>query len=117
MFFGWNTKHLTGLELEIYAEALIELNDWAFTGRVGARTEIFHDFWAGVEGQWPDDLLFARVYWGSTRAKRLYAWWRYNHRIGHEGALGYKVDEHISIEIYYDGTKSDKVGLRGQWSL
>lgn len=117
VFFGWNTKHLTGLNLEFYAEALLELNDWAFTGRVGARTEIFHDLWAGVEGQWPDNLLFARIYWGSTRAKRPYAWWRWNHELGHEGALGYKIDEHISIEIYYDGTKSDKVGLRGQWSL
>lgn len=117
VFFGWNTAHLTGLPLELYAEALIELGDWDFTGRLGARYEFFHDLWIGAEMQWPDDLLFARVYWGSNRKKRPYAWWRWNNDLGHEGALGYRLDDHISIEIYYDGTKNDKIGFRGQWSL
>ena len=123
VFFGWNMAHLFDFKfkfnLELYAEAIVELSDWDFTGRLGARYELFNDFWAGVEGEWPHDLLFARIYWGSYKPKRFYAWWRMNlnENLGHEGAVGYKLDDHISIEIYYDGIKGDKLGLRGQWSL
>ena len=105
--------------LELYAEALVELSDWDFTGRLGARYELFNDFWAGIEGEWPHDLMFARIYWGSYKPKRFYAWWRVNlnESSSHEGAVGYRLDDHVAIEIYYDGIKGDKLGLRGQWSL
>ena len=123
VFFGWNMAHLFDFKfkfnLELYAEALVELSDWDFTGRLGARYELFNDFWAGVEGEWPHDLMFARIYWGSYKPKRFYAWWRVNlnESSSHEGAVGYRLDDHIAIEIYYDGIKGDKLGLRGQWSL
>ena len=35
----------------------------------------------------------------------------------HEAALGYRLDEHVSIELYYDNTGEDKVGIRGMWHL
>lgn len=123
VFFGWNMAHLFDFKfkfnLELYAEAIIEFGDWDLTGRLGARYELFNDLWAGVEGEWPHDLLFARIYWGSYKPKRFYAWWRVNLNDdhGHEGALGYRLNDHIAIEIYYDGIKHDKLGLRGQWSL
>ncbi len=117
IFFGWNTAHLTGLNLELYAEGIIPLDNFEWTRRLGIRTMLFRNFWAGVEMEWPGDNGFYRVQWDSGRVRRPYLSWRWSPDIGHEAALGYRVDGHISIEVYYDGTGSDKVGVRGLWSL
>ena len=117
IFLGWNTARLTGIALELYAEATAELDDFETKRRLGGRIELFDNFMVGAEVEWPKDLLFWRVQWGPRRVRRPYIWWRWNHDAGHEGALGYRVDEHISIELFYDGTGSDKIGLRGLWAL
>ncbi|MCR5346237.1 MAG: hypothetical protein K6E38_00495 [Fretibacterium sp.] len=117
VFFGWNTAHLTGLNLELYAEGIVPLDDFEWTRRLGVRALLFRDFWAGVEMEWPGDNGFYRVQWDSGRVKRPYLSWRWSPDRGHEAALGYRVDGHVSIEVYYDGTGSDKVGVRGLWSL
>ena len=117
VFFGWNTAHLTGINLELYAEGIAALDDFGWTQRLGVRVPLFRNFWAGVEMEWPGDNVFSRVQWGSVRVKRPYLSWRWSPDKGHEAAVGYRVDGHISIEVYYDGTKSDKVGVRGLWSL
>ncbi|MBQ9565038.1 MAG: hypothetical protein IJU98_05570 [Synergistaceae bacterium] len=117
VFLGWNTAHITGIDLELYGEAVAELDDLGLTRRLGGRFELFDNFWAGAEMEWPGEFLFWRVQWGPARARRPYLWWRWNPDAGHEGAVGYRVDEHISVEIYYDGTGSDNVGLRGLWAL
>ena len=117
VFFGWNTAHLTGLDLELYVEGIAALDNFGWTQRLGVRVPLFHDFWAGVEMEWPGENSFYRVQWGSGRVRRPYLSWRWSAEMGHEAAAGYRVDEHISIEVYYDGTKSNKVGVRGLWSL
>ena len=117
VFFGWNTAHLTGLDLELYIEGILDLDDFGWTQRLGARAQFFHDFWAGMEREWPEEKWFYRIQWGGGHVRRPYLWWRWNPDAGHEAAVGYRVDGHISIEVYYDGTGSDKVGVRGLWSL
>ncbi len=117
IFFGWNTAHLTGLEMELYAEGIVALDDFGWTQRLGVRVPLFRNFWAGVEMEWPGENGFYRIQWGSSRLRRPYLSWRWSPDAGHEAAVGYRVDGHISIEVYYDGTKSDKVGVRGLWSL
>ena len=116
-FFGWNTANLTGVDLELYGEAVVELEAFELTRRLGLRLRLFGDLWAGAEVQWPEEEWFGRLQWGPSRMRRPYLWWRWSPELGQEGALGYRVDEHISIEIYYDGTNDDRVGLRGLWSL
>ncbi|MBR1671758.1 MAG: hypothetical protein IJ702_02410 [Fretibacterium sp.] len=117
VFFGWNTAHLTGLDVELYAEGIMALDDFGWNTRLGARAQLLQGFWAGVERAWPEDEWFYRLQWGGSRVRRPYLWWRWSPDAGHEGAVGYRVDQHISIEVYYDGTGSDKVGVRGLWSL
>lgn len=116
-FFGWNTANLTGVDLELYGEAIVELEAFELTRRLGLRLRLFGDLWAGAEVQWPEEEWFGRLQWGPSRMRRPYLWWRWSPELGQEGALGYRVDEHVSIEIYYDGTSDDRVGLRGLWSL
>ena len=117
LFFGWNTAHLTGIDLELYVELIAELDNLGVSHRLGLRTRFLNNLWAGVELAWPGDEWFWRVQWGPGRIRRPYLWWRWSPDLGHEGAVGYRLDEHISVEIYYDGTGSDRVGLRGLWAL
>ena len=35
LFLGWNTAHLTGLDLELYGEAVMDLEDFGLTRRLG----------------------------------------------------------------------------------
>ena len=115
--FGWNARKAVGVPIELYGEAVADLDDFGVKRRLGARIELFDNFWAGAELEWPDDLLFWRVQWGPGRVRRPYLWWRWNDGAGHECAIGYRFDGHISVELYYDGIESDKIGIRGLWSL
>ena len=103
---------------EIYAEVIFQLDDFDITRRLGGRFELFDNFWAGVEVQWPENKYFLRVQYSPVKVRRPYAWWRWSPELeAHEAALGYRVDEHVSIELYYDNTGEDKLGLRGMWHL
>lgn len=115
-FFGFRPD--IGLRPEVYAELIFALNDFDITRRIGARFEVFNNFWAGAEVQWPDNKYFLRVQYTPAKLRRPYAWWRWSPELeAHEAALGYRFDEHISIEIYYDSTGDDKAGIRGLWHL
>ena len=48
------------------------------------------------------------------RVRRPYARWRWSPEMGeNEVILGYRIDEHVSVEIYYN----DDIGLKGIWNL
>lgn len=103
---------------ELYAELIWSLNDFKEIHRLGGRLELFENVWTGIEVQWPENEYFIRLQYNPIRIKRPYVWWRWSPQLeAHEAALGYRIDEHISIELYYDNTGEDKVGLRGMWHL
>ena len=115
-FFGYSPNW--SFHTEFYAELLFSLNDFGITHRIGGRFELFDNFWAGIENQWPDNNYFFRLQYIPVRIKRAYALWRYSPELeAHEAALGYIVDEHVSIEIYYDSTGDNKIGIRGTWHM
>ena len=116
VFFGYRTNW--DFNAEIYLETILSLNDFDLVHRLGGRFELFNNFWAGIENQWPDNKYFFRVQYSPVKIRRPYAYWRYSPELkAHEAALGYKFDEHVSLEIYYDNTGDDKFGLRGMWQL
>ncbi len=103
---------------EIYAELIFSLNDFDLTRRLGARFELLNNFWAGVEVQWPENEYFIRAQYIPVKIRRPYGWWRWSPNLKqHEAAIGYRLDEHVSIEIYYNDSNNDKIGLRGMWHL
>ena len=103
---------------ELYAEAVVELEDFDVTTRLGGRFEVYSNLWAGVEVQWPENKYFLRLQYIPVKVRRLYALWRWSPELDvHEAALGYRVDEHVSVEIYYFSEGDEKLGLRGTWHL
>ena len=116
IFFGFGPNNR--MNPEIYAELIFSLNDFGITRRVGGRFEPFSNFWAGIEMQWPENKYFLRFQYSPVKMRRPYALWRWSPELGaHEAALGYRIDEHVSIELYYDSTGEDKLGIRGMWHL
>ena len=113
MLLGWNTKHLTGIDLELYGEGLMDISDLDLTSRLGFRFPLWGRLRVGLEMEWPQQELWYRASWDPNRLRQPYAWWRYNSEFGHNAALGYRVNENISIEIHYDSRYDDKLGLRG----
>ena len=115
-FFGFRPDWR--LHPEIYAELILALDDFSLTHRWGARIELIENLWAGIENQWPENKYFFRLQYSPLKVRRPFALWRYSPELEiHEAALGYKIDEHMSIEIYYYGGSDDKFGLRGTWNL
>jgi hypothetical protein len=115
---GWNTRRATGVDLEFYNETIIDAGEFGLTDRLGFRFPLMKNprlgmFRVGMEVEWPEQEFWYRAGWDSRKLRRPYAWWRYSPDYGHNAALGYKIDEHISIEIHYDGRYKDKLGLRG----
>jgi len=108
-----------GFHPEFYAEFVLALNDFDLTHRWGARIELIENLWAGIENQWPENKYFFRFQYSPLKLRRPFALWRYSPELEiHEAALGYKFDEHVSIEIYYyHNENDDKTGLRGTWNL
>ena len=104
--------------LEVYAELVFELNEFDITRRLGLMFEPFRRFFAGIELQWPENEYFIRAQYIPQRFKRPYVMWRWSPELQeHEGVIGYRLDEHLSIELYYYHSGGDKVGLRGMWHL
>jgi len=110
---GLNTRRWTGLNLEIYNEAIIDITEFELTNRLGMRFNIMNNLHAGLEMEWPDQEVWYRVWWTPDRIRRPYAWWRYSPTLGHNFALGYRINENLSIELHYDKRYENKIGLRG----
>jgi hypothetical protein len=115
---GWNTRRVTGVDFELYSETIVDAGDFGLTNRLGFRFPLMKGSRAeilrvGMETEWPGQDTWYRVWWDSQKLRRPYAWWRYNSEYGHNAALGYRINEHISIEIHYDARYKDKIGLRG----
>ena len=116
VFFGF--KPHSSFNPEVYGELVSSLNDFDVTRRLGIRFEPVSNFFAGVEYQWPEDGYFLRLQYMPVKVRRPYAMWRWSPELeAHEAAIGYRIDEHVSVEIYYDNTGSDKIGIRGMWHL
>lgn len=116
VFFGFQPN--ASFSPEVYCELIFSLNDFDVTRRLGLRFETIEHLFAGVEYQWPGDEYFLRLQYIPVKIRRPYGLWRYSPKLGsHEAALGYRLDEHVSIEIYYDSTGKDEIGIRGMWHL
>ena len=115
-FFGYRTN--SSFNAEVYAEFIFALNDFDITSRLGGRFELIENLWFGIENQWPENEYFFRLQYSPLKIRRPYALWRFSPELeAHEASLGYKIDDHMSIEIYYYNKGDDKFGLRGMWNL
>jgi hypothetical protein len=113
ILLGWNTKQWTGIDMEFYNETIMDIGEFGFSNRLGLRLPLWRKFRVGIEVEWPEEEMWYRAWWDSERVRRFYAWWRYNVEYGHNAAIGYRINEHVSVEVHYDGRYDEKIGLRG----
>jgi hypothetical protein len=97
-------------DMELYGEAIVELQDWDTEGRFGLRWAPWRGVWLGAEWSTLDDEVWTKVAI-DPRLHKPYAWLR---AIGDETnfAIGWKATEYISFEAHYDSRDSDSWSLR-----
>jgi hypothetical protein len=113
ILLGWNTKQWTSIDMELYNETITDTGEFGLSDRLGLRFPLWRKFRVGVELEWPEHEIWYRAGWDSERVRCFYAWWRYSVEYGHNAAIGYRINEHVSIEVHYDARYDEKVGLRG----
>ena len=101
---------------EIYGEVIFSLNDFGVSYRAGGRFELIGKLWAGIEMQWPENDYYLRFEYIPVKIRRPYARWRWSPEPGYnEIILGYMIDEHVSVELYY--YNNNNIGVKGIWNL
>ena len=113
ILLGLNAKQWTGVDVELYNETIMDVGEFGLSNRLGLRFPLWRKFRVGVEMEWPEQEVWYRAWWDSERVRRFYSWWRYSDQYGHNAAIGYRINEHVSIEVHYDARYDEKVGLRG----
>ncbi len=103
--------------MELYGEWIVEANDFSLESRWGARWSPWKDVLLGGEFAWPGGDLWWRLWADSREVRSPYLWWRYNPEGEHNGALGWRINEHFSLELYYDERAQDQLSLRAVGNL
>ncbi len=96
---------------EVYGEAILELEDWSLESRWGLRWSIDGPLWLGAEYVAPDNRLWYRL-WLKGNKKGPYLWWRYSEDQDSHGAIGYRINQTISLELHYDDRYDDRWSIR-----
>ncbi|MDR3165155.1 MAG: hypothetical protein LBU13_06220 [Synergistaceae bacterium] len=113
---GRRIQLLPHWDMEMYWEAILRLDDWELENRLGLRWPIWRNIWIG--GEWSD---MDSIWWGrldfESWARRPYAWLRYSEKNDVIAALGYHINDHISIEFNYDSRYEDEVNVRALLNL
>ncbi|MCL1941417.1 MAG: hypothetical protein FWG09_05695 [Synergistaceae bacterium] len=109
---GWRTMNLTGVPFDIYSESYLTLDEFKMHTRLGGRFEVYNGVMLGAEFESPGDDIWYRFWWDDARRKP-YFWWRWNPEFGHNFALGVRLRDDLAIELHYDETYRDNVGVRG----
>ncbi|HPJ24673.1 MAG TPA: hypothetical protein PLA80_00800 [Synergistaceae bacterium] len=103
--------------VELYGEWIMKANDFSLESRWGLRWSPWQDIFLGGEFAYPGEDLWWR-FWADPREIRSpYLWWRYNPEGEHNGALGWRINEHFSLELYYDERAGDQLSLRAVGNL
>jgi hypothetical protein len=116
LHFGRRTLPFSGWEVELYGEFIVSLNDWDPESRFGVRWAPSRNIWLG--GEWSDS---DSSWWikASIEARPLkpYAWLRYSLDGYTNGAVGYRFNDFMSIELNYDSRFPDSWFVRGLVNL
>jgi hypothetical protein len=103
-------------EVELYGEWVVALDDGGVESRYGFRWSPWGDVWWGAEYVLPDDLWFGRLSLGG-RVRSPYAWLRLSEEGESDFGLGYRINEHISLEVHYDERDDEPWSLKAIGNL
>ncbi len=112
MHLGRKVEIIRDLDMEAYAEGILELQDWDINGRFGLRWRPMVPYlWLG--GEWDTE---DKMWWGKLsldqRLHRPYTWVRVREDGLFNGAVGWRATEYISFEVEYDERDDDRWSLK-----
>lgn len=111
LHLGRKAQIFPGQDMELYGEAIMELQRWSMEGRFGVRFMPWGDVWVGGEYSTQDEMWWGRISIDPRRGKP-YAWLRVREDGELNTALGWKATEVISFEIHYDSRDGDSWSFR-----
>lgn len=114
---GRRAQPWSGWETELYGEWIAALNDFTVESRWGLRWSPWGEVWLGAELSYPGEALWWRLWVDGIKPGRPYVWWRWNDDFGSNGALGWRLTEHLSLELHFDERDKDEVSLRAVGNL
>jgi len=103
-------------EVELYGEWIAQVDDGSLEGRYGLRWSPWGDVWLGAEWVHPGDAFWGRFMAGG-RIRRPYVWLRLSEEGEANAAGGYRLNEHISLELHYDERDEDPWSVRAVGNL
>jgi hypothetical protein len=113
---GRRIQLLPRWDMELYGELILQLDDWALEKRIGMRWPLVRNIWIGGEWSDLDDIWWGRLEMESW-ARRPYIWLRYSEEKDLNAAIGYHINDHISIELHYDSRYEDEWNARALLNL
>ncbi len=116
LHLGRRALIVSGWELELYTELILEINDWDLESRLGARWSPWRNVWLGGEWSSYEDTWWLRASI-EPRIRRPYAWIRQSVDGETNGALGYRINDFLSIEAHYDSRSDDPWNVRALVNL
>ena len=116
LHLGRKAQPFSGWDAELYGEWVLEANDADLESRWGLRWSPWLRIWLGYEVAYPGEEGWARL-WLEGGVKKPYFWWRRNDDGQDNWGLGYRITEHIAIELHYDERDDDSLSLRALGNL
>ncbi len=117
LHLGRKAQPWSGWEVELYGEWIAALNDFAVESRWGVRWSPWGEAWLGAEVAYPGETLWWRLWIDGAKPGRPYLWWRWSEDYGNNGGVGWRLTEHLSLEVHYDERDKDEVSLRAVGNL
>ena len=111
LHFGRRIQLLSGWDMELYTEQITELSGWSLESRFGVRWTPWKNLWLGGEWSSDESLWWARLSL-DARPGKPYAWIRYSEENDINGAVGYRINEYISLEVHYDSRDDEEWNIR-----
>jgi hypothetical protein len=116
LHFGRRAQILPRWDMELYAELITPLDDFSLESRLGMRWSPWRNVWLG--GEWSDsrDTWWARASFDS-RQRSPYGWVRYSEGGDANAAVGYRINDFISVEVHYDSRDDSPWNVRALINL
>lgn len=116
LHFGRRAQIFPHWDMELYGELILGLDDWGVETRLGTRWTPWRYIWLGAEWSHPDDIWWLRASYDGRKGSP-YAWLRYSLKGDTNGALGYRINEYLSIEVHYNSMDEDPWNVRALVNL
>jgi hypothetical protein len=116
LHFGRRAQIFPHWNMELYTEIIMALDDWNLETRLGTRWSPWRNVWLGGEWSDADSVWWVRASLDS-RQRSPYGWIRYSEDGDANGAVGYRINDFISLELHYDSRNEDTWNVRALVNL